>query len=254
MPHCAPDKTVTVNDLNFTLEKDGHKSLRLKVRPDGTVLVRAPRRARDQDILAWVIERRAWIVGRQEYFQSLRAELPPPGYAPGDIQRFLGRAYPLCVTPHARGAVNFNESGFHIQTRGPVSESKVRTLLERWFQNQAITLFAQRLAFWLPVASAHGLRAPNDPPPELRVRSMCSRFGSCSIKGVITLNRRLISAPLECIDYVLVHELCHLRHFAHNRPFYNLLEILLPDWQARKGTLKKHWLAGEGNLKGQLPL
>ena len=72
---------------------------------------------------------------------------------------------------------------------------------------------------------------------------MRSRYGSCSHRGIITLNRHLIATPLACIDYVLVHELCHLRHFSHDRAFYALLEAMLPDWRERKARLKEYWQA-----------
>ena len=72
---------------------------------------------------------------------------------------------------------------------------------------------------------------------------MRSRYGSCSHRGAITLNRRLMATPLACIDYVLIHELCHLRHFAHDRAFYALLETMLPDWRERKSRLKEYWQA-----------
>ena len=254
MPPSGPERAVTSNGIAFTLEKDAHKSLRLKVKSDGSVLVRAPRRARDADILTWVAERRDWILKRRDDFQRLREELPPTGCAPGDIQRFLGREYPLLITPHARGEVRLTEEGFQIQTRGPVCENKVRALLDRWFQTQADNIFAQRLALWLPTLRAHGVNTPEEKPPKLRVRAMRSRFGSCSAKGVITLNRHLINTPLECIDYVLVHELCHLRHFAHDQNFYSLLHSILPDWRERKVALRKHWAAWEGGTpRGNAP-
>lgn len=225
------------------LERDRHKTVRLKVKPDGTVLVRAPQRSRPVDVLNWLTGRTAWILERQAYFQRLRATLPPLGYNSGDIQRFLGRDYPVHIAEHVRGSVRLDEQGFHIQTRGAASESKVRALLDRWFEAQARTLFAERLALWFPALQTQAGEPRLEIPPPLKIRAMRSRFGSCNCRGVITLNRRLATTPLACIDYVLVHELCHLRHFAHNRPFYELLEELMPDWQERKSRLKEYWVA-----------
>ena len=233
---CAGDKAIAVR-----LEKDRYKTIRLKVRPDGTVLVRAPRGIARKTVAAWLSGHAAWILERQDYFRRLRVARPVPGYNSGDIQRFLGRDYALHVAPHVRGSVFLDDAGFHVQTRGAVNEAKVRTLLERWFQDRAAAIFAERLAVWLPgVQTRAGLLSEDLPP--LKVRAMRSRFGSCSRGGVITLNRHLASMPLICIDYVLVHELCHLRHFAHNRPFYKLLQELMPDWRERKALLKEYWL------------
>lgn len=234
----AGDKLIAV-----CLERDRYASVRLRVRPDGTVLARAPHGARQEDVVNWLVTRAGWILERQDYFARLRAALPNPGYGPGDMQRFLGREHALHIGAHVRGSVRLDESGFHIHTRGEPGPAKVRALLDRWFHNQAATLFAERLAVWFPVLRAHTGEALPDTLPPLKVRAMRSRYGSCSHRGIITLNRHLIATPLACIDYVLVHELCHLRHFSHDRAFYALLEAMLPDWRERKARLKEYWQA-----------
>ena len=229
--------------IAIRLERDRHKSIRLRVKPDGTVLARAPHGVRQEDVLNWLATRAGWILERQAYFERLRAALPEPGYGPGAMQRFLGQEYALHISGHVRGSVRLDENGFHIQTRGEPGPAKVRALLDRWFHNQAAALFAQRLAVWFPVLRAHaGVTLP-DNPPLLKVRAMRSRYGSCSQRGVITLNRHLIATPPDCIDYVLVHELCHLLHFGHGRDFYGLLEAILPDWRERKARLREYWQA-----------
>ena len=242
---CATPLTLQADGklIAVCLERDRHASVRLRVRPDGTVLVRAPHGARQADVFNWLSTRAGWILERQEYFEHLRAALPRPGYEPGGMQRFLGQEHALHISAHVRGSVRLDESGFHIQTRGDPGPAKVRALLDRWFHNQAATLFAERLAVWFPVLRAHTGETLPDTPPPLKVRAMRSRYGSCSHRGIITLNRHLIATPLACIDYVLVHELCHLRHFNHDRTFYALLEAMLPDWRERKGRLKEYWQA-----------
>ena len=257
MPRSGPERAapleLRVGDelITVCLEKDRHKSIRLRVCPDGTVLARAPWRVRREDVAAWLAGRAGWILERQDYFQRLREARPRTGYGPGDIQRFLGQEHILRISGHVRGSVRLDEDGFDIQTRGEPSPAKVRTLLDSWFGRQAAALFAQRLEVWFPVlrerlgAAAPVAQSVVPPvaPPLLKVRAMRSRYGSCSRLGVITLNRHLAAMPLECIDYVLVHELCHLRHFAHNRAFYNLLQTFLPDWRQRKALLKEYWYA-----------
>jgi predicted metal-dependent hydrolase len=250
MPHSSLEKAVVISlhagdeRIAVHLEKDRHKTIRLKVKPDGTVLARAPYRSRQEDVLAWLTGRATWILARQEYFQRLRAALPVPGYAPGHIQRFLGQDYTLHIAPHVRGEVRLDGRGFHIRTRGAVNQDKVQALLDRWFQDQASVIFAERLALWFPDLQAQaGASLLSAAQPQLKVRPMRSRYGSCNRQGVITLNRYLAAMPLACVDYVLVHELCHLRHFAHDRSFYKLLQKLLPDWKERRAMLKRYWFA-----------
>jgi len=76
-------------------------------------------------------------------------------------------------------------------------------------------------------------------PKLLKVRAMTTRWGTCSRAGVITLNRRLVEAPLSCVEYVAAHELCHLRHHGHDARFYGLLVLVLPDWKARRDALRR---------------
>lgn len=74
--------------------------------------------------------------------------------------------------------------------------------------------------------------------PKLRVRTMKSCWGSCLVnKGIITLNRKLLMKPRECIEYVMVHELCHFIHPNHSKEFYKFMEQFMPDWKERKGRL-----------------
>ena len=245
MAPSAPEQSSPVSlnaghaSITIHLAKDRHKTIRLRVKPDGAVCVRAPFNSRQDHILAWLSTRTDWILERQAYFARLREIRPAPGYAPGDIQRFLGQEYPLHISTHVRACIHLNAQGFHIQTRGTPSPAKIKTLLDTWFQTQAATLFTERLNAWLP--HLHAQTGPL-PTPSLKIRPLRSRFGTCSHHGVITLSRHLAATPLACIDYVLVHELCHLKHFAHNPPFYHLLQTLLPDWRERKNLLKEHWL------------
>ncbi len=239
----VPVKVITcpVGDevLTFTLERDCHKTVRLRVRPDGVALVRAPLRCSEADIKGWVGARLDWIKVRQAHFQALRAEMPLPGYEVGAIQRYLGREYPLHIFAHVRGSVELSGPVFQVYTRGEPTPAKVRKLFAAWFTARAGEVFTQRLEHWLPQARAHGITST----PVLKIRAMKSRYGSCSSQGVIALSRYLTAVPVDCIDYVLVHELCHLRHFAHNRAFYSLLGQLLPDWKERKILLRRHWQA-----------
>ena len=239
----VPVKTITCSagseELTFSLERDCHKTVRLRVRPDGTAWVRAPLRCSETDIKGWVLGRADWIRSRQAHFRKLRAEKPLPGYESGSVQCYLGRDYTLHVVGHVRGSVELAAREIRVNTRGEPTPDKVRKLLTTWFQARAGEIFAQRLEHWLPGVRAHGIGIT----PVLRIRAMKSRYGSCSSRGVIALSRYLTAVPLECIDYVLVHELCHLKHFAHDPPFYNLLAQLLPDWRERKATLHQHWQA-----------
>ena len=109
----------------------------------------------------------------------------------------------------------------------------IAMLLEEWYRSKANIYFAQVFEeCWRP------LQKKGIDKPTLKIRNMKTRWGSLSRKGNLTLNLELIRAPRECIEYVVIHELCHLFHPNHGAAFYNLLERMLPDWIKRKHKLE----------------
>ena len=83
----------------------------------------------------------------------------------------------------------------------------------------------------------------SNPPPLVKIKTMKSMWGNCNfVKKIITLNLYLAKVPIECIDYVIVHELCHLIHHNHSKEFYKLITQIVPDWKVRKTNLNKYSL------------
>ena len=111
--------------------------------------------------------------------------------------------------------------------------AQVQTLVEEWYRTQAKRVLPERLEAMLPRFSRIAL--PTE--PQLSIRKMSSRWGSCTEAGVITLNLKLMQVPKVYIDYVIVHELCHLVEHNHSQHFYRLLDRMMPDWRARRERL-----------------
>ena len=107
-------------------------------------------------------------------------------------------------------------------------------MLDAWYRAHAKALFPVRLAECLKICGRRDTAAE----PLLTIRRMTHRWGSCTPKGRLLLNLDLILAPVTCIDYVIMHELCHLKIRDHNRAFYRLLSRIMPDWESRKERLE----------------
>jgi len=214
---------------------DRHRSLRLCVRPEGTVCVRAPFRTSTQHIHAHVQRKAAWILRHLERFRALRQAARPLAYVSGETLAFLGRDYTLEVRQGERNAVRLSEECVEVTTRLAPRPDQVRRLLDAWHLEQAKELFSRLIREALPSLDAHGVPRP----AQLKIRAMTSRWGTCSLARTITLNRHLVRAPLSCVEYVVAHELCHLRHHSHNAQFYGLLEAVMPDWKARRKRLRQ---------------
>ena len=117
--------------------------------------------------------------------------------------------------------------------KGDISPEKVKHLLEGWYRDRAADRFHESLDRCWPYFEKH-----SSAKPRVQVKSMRKRWGSLSAKGMLTLNAALIRTPRECIDYVITHELGHLRYKNHGPEFYRFLEKVMPDWEKRKHKLE----------------
>jgi len=209
------------------------RTVAIHVQPDGSVQVVAPPRVRADEIHDAVTRRARWIWRHVRNVRVHGLGVLPRRYVSGESHLYLGCRYPLKIEIGAglEPSVRLYRGRFHVRTRrkGPKA---VRTLLEGWYREHAEQLFTRRLEALLPAAVwARG------EVPSLRLREMKKRWGSCSAGGVITLNPHLVKAPRECVDYVICHELCHLKEHNHSPRFYRLLDQVLPGWRVTKAKL-----------------
>lgn len=221
-------------DIRFTLHFSRRKTMVIQVYPNRSVVVRAPLRTSQKRVEGFVRERASWVHHQQEKF----GQLPPPPaerrYVSGEQLPYLGDVLTLQVERGIANQVALNEEQRQLLvTVTRVSETRVKTLVEDWFKAQAKRLFHARLEDCLPRLAPLGITYDRS----LRLRNMKSRWGSCTHEGNITLSYGLMEKPLNCIDYVIIHELCHLREMNHSPAFYVLMDQAMPDWQSYRRLL-----------------
>lgn len=221
--------------IDFAVVRRRRRTLEIAVEPDATVVVVAPMDARPEAIAEKVRKRAAWIRRQQRFFSKFMPRTPVRRYLAGETHLYLGRQYRLKVVQSGRPDVEMTRGFITVRTRERDRPEVTRRLVERWYHRQARSKFAERL-------EASLARFP-DPeafrPKGLIVRRMDKRWGSLSPAGRLLLNRRLIEAPVDAIDYVIVHELCHMAEPHHGAAFYRLLDRVMPDWTGRKGRLEE---------------
>jgi predicted metal-dependent hydrolase len=212
------------------------KTLAISVHPDLSVIVKAPEGTEPRQIEHKVQQRAAWIRKQQRQFEIFLPDVPPRQYVSGESHRYLGRQYRLKVIEtlasepeHIHLTHQFLEVHVHDKT-----SAHVREVVSTWYHGQAHKVFQERLA-----ACLSKFVRDNLPAPSIVIRRMQSSWGSCSSKGTISLNIKLIQAPKEYIDYVLTHELCHLKQLNHGAEFYELLSRVMPNWQEKKEKLDR---------------
>ena len=204
----------------------------IHVEPDARVLVDAPDTAPLADVLSAVKKRARWISLHVEAARARLAHVLPREYVSGESLHYLGRRYRLKVVIDPGAKAEARMRGAFVTVTTPESASaSIKTALDAWYRQRAREVFADRLT---EVASP--LRWVKQ-LPQTRLQFMTVQWGSCSPTGCITLNPLLVKAPRECIDYVLLHELCHLLHHNHSPKFYRTLDRHMPNWRAVKEKL-----------------
>lgn len=218
----------------FSVVYADRKTLEIAVHPDTKVVVKAPLGTLLEDIRTRVAKRARWIRRQIAYFSKFEPRTSAKRYVGGETHMYLGRQYRLKIKKQKENAVKLKGAYFYVMTLNPNCTQKIKNLLEDWYKEHACLVFARRLEICYETA-----KKLNVPFPKIQLRRMTRRWGSCSKSGDILLNTNLVKAPLYCIDYVIMHELCHLIVHTHDNRYYNLLSKHMPDWGKRKERLEK---------------
>jgi predicted metal-dependent hydrolase len=223
------------HEIPFRVNQSKRDKVTIHVYPDMRVEVLAPS-TKDMDAILARVDRRAqWIVKQWHYFAQYQPTQPKRRFVSGETHVYLGRQYRLKVAKATVSDVKLIGRYFRIQHSDPGDSSGISDLLLDWYVRHASVLFTARVEHYLSECRA---LSPSE-HPNLLVRPMTRRWGSCSKKGTITLNVDLVKVPLIYIDYVIAHELCHLKIHNHSPAFYRLLTRCMPDWKQRKERLDR---------------
>ena len=208
------------------------KRTRIHVYPDGSVEVEAPPSTDDVLIRTALRNRARWVLTQLRSKSRTREHVLTRAYVSGETHFYLGRRYVLKVekSQEMPRGVTLKGGKFQVVVRDGWP-GEVRDLLSLWYKRRAKEYLPKRLRI-----VSEGLPWI-DTPPELALRKMKSQWGNCRPSGVVQLNPVLVRAPRECIDYVILHELCHLVGHNHSKRFYALLQRQLPNWRRVKARL-----------------
>lgn len=210
----------------------GSSKARIHVYPDGSVEVETPIDTTLDEAKRALLKRARWVTRHLSDIEERRSTVLEREYISGETAFYLGRRYQLKVIS--------STSEQHVKmTRGQIrvttpdtSKRSVKSNLYGWYRERARDVFARRVV-------AVGDRLPwVKEVPSWSIRDMKTQWGSCSPSGTILLNPHLIKTPSRCIDYVILHELCHLKEHNHSEAFYRLVSHAMPDWQNFKNNLE----------------
>lgn len=216
--------------IDFLVEYSTRKTLGITVTPDLDVLVKAPIDSSVDKIKEKILKKAPWIIKQQSFFLTFHPKTPARRYIGGETHLYLGRQYLLKVDICKIESVKLKGKFIEVKT---TDTSRVKTLVKDWYLAHAKSKFHEIAQPLIDKFKKHKVE-----PDSIILREMPTRWGSCTPKGKVILNPELIKAPRGCIEYVIIHELCHLIHHDHTRKFIDLQTKEMPDWEKWKLKLE----------------
>jgi predicted metal-dependent hydrolase len=208
------------------------KSIGICVYPTADVKVYVPTGTTQARIEEVIKSKEKWIIEKIEGFKANKiAEIKKKEYVSGESFYYLGKQYKLRIVDGKTTKIELARDTILLHK---ASRSNIKNIIGNWFLDQAKEVFEERLKFNFEVFA----KQYKYDFPTLKLRKMKSRWGSMSNKGNMTLNSHLIHTPVECIDYVIMHELCHLKYKNHGTRFYQLQFKLTPRYKELKNKLE----------------
>lgn len=216
--------------IDFDLEFSDRKSLGITVTPEMKVLVKAPLNTSVPVVREKLRKKAPWIIKQKSFFLSFHPKTPPRRFVSGETHLYLGRQYRLRIEGSALESVKLKGQFIVV---GTSDRTRVKKLVLEWYTKNARSKFRLVSAPLIERFKKYDVA-----PTELVLREMPTRWGSCTPKGKIILNPELIKAPKGCIEYVIIHELCHLIHHDHTQRFLDLQSREMPTWEKWKSKLE----------------
>lgn len=203
------------------------KTMALIIKPDGSLVVRAPLQTADGVIMKFIRNNRSWIERKQAEARAARS-LEPKQYCAGELFLYLGNPYPLEIVRGQKKPLLL-EASFQL---AEAAHPEAALAFERWYRSQAKRILTERVNVF---ASQYDLHFKG-----IKITSARTRWGSCSANGSLNFSWRLILAPMEAVDYVVVHELVHTVYHNHSKRFWKKVEEILPDYRERRKWLRNN--------------
>ena len=223
--------------ITYTLMRKKVKNINLRIKEDKTIVVSASRNVPVSYIDDVVLSKGSFILNTLEKFDKrIQYNVEDKKYITGEKYRILGKTYnlELVETKDCPQGVTLNNESIILRVREGTNLRSKEIIMDKWFREQRELIFKDVSDEIYRSLSKYGV-----PYAEIKIRKLKSTWGSCKPRrGIITLNSKLFYAPIECIEYVVLHEYAHFIHPNHSKEFHNFVESIMPDWKERKHKLE----------------
>jgi len=222
--------------VTYTLKRTGRRrSIGLRI-DDRGLTVNMPLRASEKWLHSVLQEKAAWVVEKLESWQAKKPA--PQQWVDGEPILYRGETFRLRIIPSLFDAPpQLHGTQLIVHVAKLDNPALIEKIIMRWYQREALQLFTECVAHFAPLM--------NVSPSEIKLSSARTQWGSCTTRGTVRLNWQLIKMPLHLVDYVVVHELAHLREMNHSAAFWRVVETVCPDYAQRRGELRR-WSATSG--------
>ena len=217
--------------IEFHLDFSDRKSLGITVTPDLAVFVKAPIDTSIEKVKEKLRKKAPWIIKQQSFFLTFHPKMAERKFVGGETHLYFGRQYRLKIIIEVPESVKLKGKFIEVTT---LDKARVKQLVSDWYLQNAKKKFHA-----IALELIDKFKTYKVEPDSIVLRDMPTRWGSCTAKGKIILNPELIKAPKGCIEYVIIHELCHLIHHDHTQKFIDLQTKEMPDWEKWKMKLEK---------------
>jgi hypothetical protein len=220
-------------DLFFEVTYSDRKTLAIEVHPDSSIVVVAPISSELSDIKKRIVKKGQWILKQQLYFEQFLPRTPEREYVSGETHLYLGRKYLLKVRIGVANEAKLIGGVLLVTCKKSNNPAIVKKIVAQWYYIHAFRKFNAIKTEQFLKFNKHSIINP-----DLEIKRMSKRWGSCTANGKISVNPEIIKAPTKCIEYLMIHEMCHLIERNHTKKFYALLTQVMPDWEKWKDKLE----------------
>lgn len=220
--------------IDFDVEYRKRKTMSIQIDSEGMVLVIAPKGLAKEQIREVVRSKSKWIDKKLKEIKEIGYKPEVRNFVDGELFMYLGEKFPLKIELDddiRKPNIMISQGEILIQT--PYNDaSLLKKVVEKWYRERCLDVISKRVDYYKQFVG----KGPN----RIRVKEQKKRWGSCTFRGDILFNWRCVMAPLDIIDYIVVHEMCHLIHMNHSKEYWKSVESVLPDYRERREWLKKY--------------
>lgn len=220
--------------IEFTVQYRKRKTLEIRIEPPDIIFVIAPKRASEKDILRLVELKANWIIKKLSELKEIEKLKRDREYVNGETFLYLGRNYYLKLiidNKVSKPIAKLYKGKFYITTN-TTDQDKLKESMKKWYYDKTLEKILERVEYFQFYFSVK--------PNSIKVKEQKKRWGSCTSRRDILINWRISMAPADVLDYLVVHEMCHMVHMNHSPDFWNLVEKIMPDYKKRREWLRKY--------------